>query len=103
MIPLRSTFPRLSISPRRATACRARSWVHLSPEPFRGLRCLCSLGLSLPRHHFHVLEGAPPLVCKGGLLRPNATVPALPHLGFLFYESRFTNHESHSSPAEAQS
>ncbi len=83
MIPLRSTFLRLSVSPRSGSACRARSWVRL----FLGflwlgflwlgflcvLRRLCALASSLSRHQSLELEGAPPLVCKGGLLPSKAT------------------------------
>jgi hypothetical protein len=32
----------------------------------------------ISRHPSHELEGAPPLVCKGGLLRSNATTLLLP-------------------------
>ena len=38
---------------------------------------LCALWFSPSRHHSPDLEGAPPLVCKGGLLRSNGTIPPL--------------------------
>ena len=121
MIPLLATFPRLSVSPRRGTACRARSWVGSSlgfvVDAFRGaffalrmvLRsgrfCLpssatislpCAPGFSFSRHHSPELEGGLPFApfAKGGLFRSNATAPPLSPLGFLFHESRFTSHES---------
>src|SRR5208337_4082705 len=54
----------------------------------------CAPGFSPSRHRPNDLEGAPPLVCKGGLLRSIATSFLISHLAFLFHESRFTNHES---------
>ena len=45
----------------------------LYPEPRR----VCALGFFPLRHHSPELEGAPPLVRKGGLLRSNATVSLL--------------------------
>ena len=38
---------------------------------------VCALGFSPLRHHPDELEGAPPLVSKGGLLRPNTTTSLL--------------------------
>ncbi len=57
---------------------------------------LCAPGFSFSRHHFPELEGGLPFApfAKGGLFRSNATAPPLSPLGFLFHESRFTNHAS---------
>jgi hypothetical protein len=73
MIPLLATFLRPSVSPRRGTACRARSWLRFFLGFLCALCCLCALGSSLSRRYSPELEGAPPLVCKGGLLRPDVT------------------------------
>jgi len=65
--------------------------------PCFGISCLgfvCALVSSSSRRHSPELEGAPPLVCKGGLLRSNATNFLISHLGFFFHESRFIAHES---------
>jgi hypothetical protein len=75
----------------RGTATR----VYPACPALRGAsRRVCALGSSVSRHHSPELEGAPPLVSKGGLLRSNATAPFLSPLGFLFHGSRFTSHES---------
>ena len=53
-----------------------------------------TLGFSSSRHLSPELEGAPPLMSKGGLFRSDATALPLSPLGSLFHESRFTSHES---------
>jgi len=57
-------------------------------------RCLRALGFSSLRHRPDELEGAPPLVSKGGLLPSNVKAPPFSPLGFLSHGSRFTSHES---------